>query len=161
MKNYKNLFYCLFLCFFMCTIFSCAMKKTEKLGETSFSIILPKGYCLTEDESLEEDQIAYYYKDDNSIDFDVYAWSKENYELKEEAEYFAAEFNSTATNFSINGNDGYLYISMEEFENKLWTVYNYLFEDDKNILELSFWTDGSEKEIRDVDTILSTLKKNN
>ena len=62
---------------------------------------------------------------------------------------------------SINGNDGYLYISIEEFENKLWTVYNYLFEDDKNILELSFWTDGSEKEIRDVNTILSTLKKDN
>ena len=51
-------------------------------------------------------------------------------------------------------------VSIEEFENKLWTVYNYLFEDDKNILELSFWTDGSEKEIRDVDIILSTLKKN-
>ena len=159
MKNYKNLFYCVFLCFFMCTIFSCAMKKTEKLGETSFSIVLPSGYNLTEDETVEEDQIAYYYKDDNSIDFDVYAWSKENYELKEEAAYFAAEFNSTATEVSVNGNNGYVYISKENYDDKLWTVYNYLFEDDKFILEIAFWTDGSEKEIADVNAILATLIK--
>ena len=44
--------------------------------------------------------------------------NKQVAELKEEAAYFAAEFNSTATNFSINGNDGYLYISIEEFENR-------------------------------------------
>jgi hypothetical protein len=135
------------------------MEKTEKLGETSFSIILPKGYCLTEDESLEEDQIAYYYKDDNSIDFDVYAWSKENYVLKDEAEFFATEYNSTATEVSVNGNDGYVYISKENYDDKLWTVYNYLFEDDKFILEIAFWTDGSEKEIADVNAILATLIK--
>ena len=159
MKKFKNLIYVILASSILCTFLGCVSKNAEKLGETSFSIVLPSGYNLTEDETVEEDQIAYYYKDDNSIDFDVYAWSKENYELKEEAKYFAAEFNSTATNFSINGNDGYLYISIEEFENKLWTVYNYLFEDDKFILELSFWTDGSEKEIADVNAILATLIK--
>jgi len=159
MKNFKNLFCVIFVSLIICTIFGCASKKVAKLGETKFSISLPKGYNLTEDESVEEDQIAYYYKDDNSIDFDVYAWSKENYVLKEEAEYFAAEYNSTATEVSINGNNGYLYISKETFEDELWTVYNYLFEDDKFILELSFWTDGSEKEIADVNAILATLIK--
>ena len=73
---------------------------------------------------------------------------------------FAAEYNATAEKFSVNGNDGYRYISKEKFDEKIWTVYNYLFEDNKYILELSFWTNGSEKEIADVDTILSTLKKN-
>ena len=159
MKKFKNLIYVILASSILCTFLGCASKNAEKLGETSFSIVLPKGYNLTEDETVEEDQIAYYYKDDNSIDFDVYAWTKENYVLKDEAEFFATEYNTTAGEVSINGNDGYLYISIEEFENKLWTVYNYLFEDDKFILEIAFWTDGSEKEIADVNAILATLIK--
>ena len=159
MKKFKNLIYVILASSILCTFLGCVSKNAEKLGETSFSIVLPSGYNLTEDETVEEDQIAYYYKDDNSIDFDVYAWTKENYVLKDEAEFFATEYNSTATEVSVNGNDGYVYISKENYDDKLWTVYNYLFEDDKFILELSFWTDGSEKEIADVNEILSTLKK--
>lgn len=159
MKKFKNLIYVILASSILCTFLGCVSKNAEKLGETSFSIVLPSGYNLTEDETVEEDQIAYYYKDDNSIDFDVYAWSKENYVLKDEAEYFAAEYNSTATEVSINGNDGYVYISKENYDDKLWTVYNYLFEDDKFILEIAFWTDGSEKEIADVNAILATLIK--
>lgn len=159
MKKFKNLIYVILASSILCTFLGCVSKNAEKLGETSFSIVLPSGYNLTEDETVEEDQIAYYYKDDNSIDFDVYAWTKENYELKEETAYFAAEYNSTATEVSVNGNNGYVYISKENYDDKLWTVYNYLFEDDKNILELSFWTDGSEKEIADVNAILATLIK--
>ena len=49
--------------------------------------------------------------------------------------------------------------SKENYDDKLWTVYNYLFEDDKFILEIAFWTDGSEKEIADVNAILATLIK--
>lgn len=161
MKKFKNLFYVILATFILCSFFSCASKKAEKLGETQFSITLPKGYNLTEDEEIEEDQIAYYYKDDASIDFDVYAWDKENFILKEEAEYFATEYNSTASEISVNGNDGYLYISEEMYDNVTWTVYNYLFEDNNYILELAFWTDGSEKEISDLNAILSTLKKAN
>ena len=159
MKKFKNLIYVILASSILCTFLGCVSKNAEKLGETSFSIVLPSGYNLTEDETVEEDQIAYYYKDDNSIDFDVYAWTKENYVLKDEAEFFAAEYNSTATEVSVNGNNGYVYISKENYDDKLWTVYNYLFEDDKNILELSFWTDGSEKEIADVNAILATLIK--
>ena len=160
MKNFKNLFYFVLVCFFACTVIGCAQEKTEMLGETSFSILLPAGYKLTEDVDAEEDQIAYYYKDNKSIDFDVYAWEKENYVLKDEAQYFASEYNSTASEFSVNGIDGYVYISQEVYDDIEWTVYNYLFEDDKYIIEISFWTNNSEKELADVATILSTLKKN-
>ena len=45
--------------------------KPTQLGTSDFSIVLPEGYALEEDD-MEEDQIAYYYKDENSIDFDVY-----------------------------------------------------------------------------------------
>lgn len=159
MKNFKNLFYFVLVCFFICTVFGCATEKTEILGETSFSILLPEGYKLTKDIEAEEDQIDYYYKDDDSIDFDVYAWDKENYVLKDEAEYYASEYNSIASEFTVNGIDGYVYISQELYDDVEYTVYNYLFEDNKYIIEISFWTDNSEKELADVTAILSTLKK--
>ena len=95
MKKFKNLIYVILASSILCTFLGCVSKNAEKLGETSFSIVLPSGYNLTEDETVEEDQIAYYYKDDNSIDFDVYAWTKENYVLKDEAEFFATEYNTT------------------------------------------------------------------
>lgn len=159
MKNFKNLFYFVLVCFFICTVFGCATEKTEIFGETSFSIILPEGYKLTKDVEAEEDQIAYYYKDDDSIDFDVYAWEKEDFILQDESQYFADRYNSTASEFSVNGIDGYVYISQELYDDVEYTVYNYLFEDNKYIIEISFWTDNSEKELADVTAILSTLKK--
>ena len=86
---------------------------TTKIGTSEFSIILPEGYALTEDD-FEEDQIAYYYKDDKSIDFDVYQWEKEGkYTLKEEAEYFAAEYDAVAEEIEINGIKGMKYVSTE------------------------------------------------
>ena len=50
---------------------ACGNTKPTQLGTSDFSIVLPEGYALTEDD-LDEDQVAYFYKDDNSIDFDVY-----------------------------------------------------------------------------------------
>lgn len=159
MKTFKHNLYILLICSLVALLTSCSEKAPEKLGDTSFSITLPKGYKQTKDKTMEEDQIAYYFKDDNSIDFDVYAWDKADYNLKDEAAYFASEYNSTAKEIEINGNKGYFYISLEEFDGETWTVYNYMFEDDKYILELCFWTDNSQKEQSDVKNILNTLSK--
>lgn len=159
MKNFKGLIGFILVVLILGCFVGCATEKAEKLGDTSFSIILPEGYKLTENEDLDEDQIAYYYKDDNSVDFDVYAWAKENYVLKEEAEYYATEYNSTVNEFSVNGIDGYLYISNELYDEVNWVVYNYMFEDDNNFVELCFWTDNSEEELVVVNSIISTLKK--
>lgn len=137
----------------------CEKNNTINLGETSFSIDLPEGYKLTDDPDTEEDQIGYYYKDDNSLDFDVYAWEKESYVLKDEAEYFAAEYKTVANPYTINDLNGFEYISLEEYDGILWTVYNYMFEDENYILELCFWTNNEENEIAVKDEILSTLSK--
>ena len=70
--------------------------KHTKLGTSAFSVVLPEGYALTEDD-FDEDQVAYFYKDDNSIDFDVYQWEKgDEYTLESEANYCAAEYDTTA-----------------------------------------------------------------
>ena len=145
------------LCFCMV---ACSGNKYTKIGTSEYSIILPAGYAATEDE-FDEDQIAYYFKDAQSIDFDVYQWDKEGkYTLKEEAEYFASEYNATAEEIEINGISGMKYISKEVFDDNEYTVVNYMFEDEKSIVELSFWTIDTEEEYKAVDEIIGSIKKN-
>lgn len=134
-------------------------KNLTRIGTSKFYIELPEGYVKTKDD-FEEDQIAYYYKDDESIDFDVYQWNKEGkYLLEEEANYFAKEYNSTASKVTINGIEGMKYVSKEMYDSNEYTVINYMFDDGDNIIELCFWTVNNEKELRDVEVIINTLTK--
>ena len=145
------------LCFSMV---ACESNRYTKIGTSDFSIILPEGYAETEDD-FEEDQIAYYFKNVDSIDFDVYQWDKEGkYTLKEDAEFYAAEYNSVAEEVEINGIGGMKYISKEVFEGNEYTVVNYMFEDEESIIELCFWTIDTEEEYMAVDEIINTIKKN-
>ena len=139
---------------------SCGGAKTVRLGFSDFSITLPEGYVLTEDK-LSEDQVAYYYKDENSVDFDVYLWDKNGvYTLESEAKHFASVYGATAEPVTVSEFDGWKYVSIEDFDGLTYTVVNYLFEDDSYIIEISFWTDGSDKEYKVVSDILGTLKRN-
>ena len=157
MKKVLGVILLVVLCFSMV---ACSGDKYTKIGTSEFSIILPVGYVNTEDD-FDEDQIAYYFKDDQSIDFDVYQWDKEGkYNLKEEAEYFAAEYDAVPEEIEINGISGMKYVSTETFDDNEYTVVNYMFEDEKSIIELSFWTIDTEEEYKAVDEIINTIKKN-
>ena len=48
------------------------------------------------------------------------------------------------------------YVSMEEYEGHEYTVVNYMFEDEDSIIELCFWTVGSDKEYAAVTEIMNT-----
>ena len=145
---------------FALALIACSGAKLTQLGTSDFSIVLPKGYAAQNDE-MGEDQVAYFYKDDNSIDFDVYQWAKdEQYTLESEAKYYAAEYGATAEAVTVNGINGYKYVSTEAYEGVNYTVLNYMFEDDVNLVEICFWTDGSDAENAAVNEILDTLKKN-
>ena len=145
------------LCFGMV---ACNSAQYTQIGTSEFSIILPEGYVSAEDD-FSEDQIAYYFKDSESIDFDVYQWDKEGkYTLKEEAEYFAAEYNAVPKEVEFGGISGMKYVSKETFDGHEYTVLNYMFEDEKSIIELCFWTIDTEEEYKSVDEIISTIKKN-
>lgn len=134
--------------------------KPTQLGTSDFSIVLPDGYASTEDD-FDEDQVAYFYKDDNSIDFDVYQWEKgDEYTLESEANYFAAEYGAVAEAVTVNGINGMKYVSAEDYEGNTYTVVNYMFEDDTNIVEICFWTVDTDAEYKAVDEIINTLKKN-
>ena len=139
---------------------ACGNTKPTQLGTSDFSIVLPDGYASVEDD-MGEDQVAYFYKDDNSIDFDVYQWAKgDEYTLESEANHYAAEYGATAEAVTVNGIGGYKYVSTEDYEGKTYTVVNYMFEDDTNIVEICFWTVDSDAEYKAVDEIINTLKKN-
>ena len=133
-----------------------ANAKTQ-LGTSAISIVLPEGYAEAED-NFDEDQVAYFYKDDESVDFDVYQWAKGNeYTLVEEAAYFSAEYGTTASEVTVNGIPGMKYISLEEYDGYEYTVINYMFDDGENIVELCFWTINTEEELAAVDDIIKTI----
>ena len=129
--------------------------KTQ-LGTSKLSIVLPEGFADTEDD-FDVDQVAYYHKDDESIDFDVYQWAKGDEYILEEAAYFAAEYGTMASGVSVNGLPGMKYISVEEFDGFEYTVINYMFDDGEYIVELCFWTINTEKELAAVDEIINTI----
>ncbi len=130
--------------------------KTQ-LGTTKLSVVLPEGFAAMEDD-FGEDQVAYYHKDDQSIDFDVYQWAKgDKYVLEEEAAYFAAEYGTAASTVSVNGLPGMKYISLEEYDGSEYTVINYMFDDGEYIVELCFWTINTEEELAVVDEIINTI----
>lgn len=139
---------------------ACGSTKPTQLGTSDLSIVLQEGYALTEDD-FGEDQVAYFYKDDNSIDFDVYQWAKgDELTLESEANHYAAEYDTTAEAVTVNGMKGYKYVSAEDYEGESYTVVNYMFEDDTYIVEICFWTVGTEAEQIALDEIINTLKKN-
>ena len=145
---------------FVLSLVACTNEKTTQLGTSHLSIVLPEGYASTEDD-FGEDQVAYYYKDDASMDFEVYQWEKgDQYTLESEAKYFAAEYGATAEAVIVNGMNGWKYVSSEEYEGDTYTVVNYMFEDDTDIVEISFWTDNSTAELAVVNEIIGSLKKN-
>ena len=117
---------------FVLALSACAnAAKPTQIGTSDFSIVLPEGYASTEDD-FDEDQVAYFYKDDNSIDFDVYQWENgDKYVLEAEANDYASDYGTLAEAVTVN-----------------------------YIVERGFWTDVIAEEYTAVDEILNTLKKN-
>ena len=149
-----------FILVFVLALVACGNTKPTKLGTSDFTIVLPDGYALTEDD-LGEDQVAYFYKDDNSLDFDVYQWEKgEEFTLEDEANYYATEYGTTAEKVTINEIEGWKYVSEEDYEGNVYNVVNFMFEDDTYIVELCFWTNDSDAEYAVVNEIIGSLKKN-
>ena len=141
-------------------LFACGTEKPTQLGTSDYTIILPAGYVNTLD-NYDEDQVAFFYKDENSIDFDVYQWEKgDDFTLESEANAFSEYYGTVAESVDINGINVMKYISEEEYDGNVYTVVNYMFEDDVYIVEICFWTINTEAEYVDVDRIINTLKKN-
>ena len=142
------------------SLIACGATTPTQLGTSDFTIVLPDGYAEASDD-LAEDQVAYYFKDSDSIDFDVYQWEKgDEYTLESEANHFAAEYDTVAEAVTVNGINGMKYVSEEEYDGETYTVLNYMFEDDVYIVEICFWTVDTAEEYTAVDEIINTLHRN-
>ena len=84
----------------------------------------------------------------------------DEYTLESEAKAFAAAYGATAETVTVNGINGWKYVSAEEYEGNTYTVVNYMFEDDTYIVELAFWTINTDEEYAAVDEIIGSLTKN-
>lgn len=136
-------------------------KKNEiKLGSSDFSLVIPEGYKETKDD-FDEGQVAYYYKDDDSIDFDVYQWAKEgNDTLQSKADGFANEYGAELKTVVINGINCITFVTEEEYKGQAYTIVNYMFEGESGFAGVCFWTTNTEAEHAAVDAIINTLSKN-
>lgn len=152
MKKFLFIFSFLFLFF----LTSCSNGLTQ-LGSSSLYLELPEGYKMTDDD-FDEDQVAYYYKDDESVDFDVYQWDKnKEYTLESEAEYFAELFDTEAKALTINDIQCMKYISLEEYDGYTYSVINYMFDDGTYIVEVCFWTINTTEELNFVNNVINTI----
>ena len=55
-------------------------------------------------------------------------------------------YGTVAEAVTINGINGWKYVSEEKFDGDTYTVINYMVEDDKYIVEICFWTINSDAE---------------
>jgi hypothetical protein len=129
-----------------------------RLGFSRYMITIPERY-ETKDFELAENQIAYYSKDENSVDFDIYQWKKDGlYTLAEEAAFQAQKHDQTPSDVTFNGINCKKFISFERYGGKDYIIANYMFEDETYFTKLSFWTVGTDAEFAFADKIAGTLK---
>ena len=120
-----------------------------EIGTTGFMISIPLDYYEGEvtREDKKDDQIAYYKSDSHLMDFDMYQFGKEGMTLDEYAAEEAGEYNADKVeDANFNGVNMKLYYSQEDYEGKSYRVANYIFENDTDFAELSFWLDGDDAE---------------
>ncbi|MBQ7587570.1 MAG: hypothetical protein IJT37_06035 [Lachnospiraceae bacterium] len=119
------------------------------LGTTGFNISIPSDYYsgeVTKDDR-KDDQIAYYKSDEHLMDFDVYQFGKDGMTLEEYAKKEAKEYKADGVEeVTYNGISMMLYYSQEEYDGESYRVANYIFENDDDFAELSFWLDGDDAE---------------
>lgn len=119
------------------------------LGTTGFKISIPSDYYSSEvtKEERKDDQIAYYKSDEHLMDFDVYQFGKDGMTLEEYAKKEAREYKADGVEeVTYNGISMMLYYSQEEYDGESYRVANYIFENDDDFAELSFWLDGDDAE---------------
>ena len=119
------------------------------LGTTGFNISIPSDYYSGEltREDRKDDQIAYYKSDEHLMDFDVYQFDKDGMSLEEYAIEEAAEYKADGVEeVTYNGISMMQYYSQEQYDGESYHVANYIFENDDDFVELTFWLDGDDAE---------------
>ena len=131
------------------------------LGTSELKIALPFMYVkgeITVDDT-DEGQVAYYYSEETTVDFDVYQWAKaEGETLTAVAAEEAAEYDAEAKETTINGIVIAYYNAVEESEGVEYDTVTFIAEDGNDFVELVFWLDG-ENATDIVDAIIGSIAR--
>lgn len=123
--------------------------KVIHIGDSDYYVSVPAGYELGEmtEEDIADGQIAYYYRGEDEIDFDIYQFPKADedagdlldYVKKEAAVYGVTE--GVGEVYRQIGDDLiiYEYQTEEEYEGNLYTTYTYVWENEADYFEIVVW----------------------
>ena len=131
------------------------------LGTSSLKIALPCVYVKGEisAEDTDENQVAYYYSEECTVDFDVYQWAKaEGETLADAVNEEAVEFEAEASMTEINGIEIAYYNATEESEGVAYNTVTFIVEDGDDFVEIVFWLDG-ENATDIVDAIIGSIAR--
>lgn len=131
------------------------------LGTSQLMVSLPyvyeKGEISAED--TDEGQVAYYFSEETTVDFDVYQWAKADDEtLADVVAEEAAEFGAEAQEITVNGITLAYYYAVEESEGAQYNTVTYIAEDGSDFVEIVFWLDG-ENAAEIVDSIIGSIAR--
>lgn len=128
-----------------------------QLGTSKLYLTIPSEYVKTET-TFGQNQVAYYFKDDNSVSFDVYQWKKDsNYTVEQEAEYLATQFDVNLYKVTMDGMTFMKFTTNQTRNGNQRTVVNYLLDDGVYFIELCFWTNNEKTQLDFVNEVLTTI----
>ena len=125
-------------------------KQIIQLGTSRYTIEADESFVEGEltQEDIDDDMVAYYRSDNSLLDFDIYQFSKEGYpeNLADFVNQEAAEYEAFAvqTDGDIWGIPFGSYNARETYDGVEYETETYVFEDDGQYIELTFWLDGNE-----------------
>lgn len=140
-----------------------AAPETQKieLGTSGFFVTVDASYKkgTINEEDTSEGQVAYYYSDDLTLDFDIYQWVlAEGETLESSAKAEAAEYQAEAAQKTYGEIGVYCYTAKEMSEEKEYDTATYMMENDGTIAEIVFWLDG-DNAAEASEEIMKTLEK--
>ena len=123
--------------------------KEIRLGTSAFTLIVPDDYVMGEmsDEDIADDQVAYWYSDASTMDFDVYQFSKQDvapvladYAVEESSTYPAVT--EIVTDGEINLTPVAWYRAVDECDEGEYDTITYIIDGGDEYIEVVFWLDG-------------------
>ena len=137
--------------------------KTIRLGDSSFTLIVPDDYREGEisEADIADDQVAYWYSDASLLDFDVYQFSKDG-QSQTLAEYVVEESSTypvvteLVTDGEISGIPAAWYRTVDECDEGEYDTITYIIDTGDGYIDIVFWLDGPTAEA-EADFIIRSL----
>ena len=128
-----------------------------QVGTSNVYFTAPADYQKGEmtQEDTEEGMVAYYFSENDLMDFDLYYWAKATDETLESA--IAEETEGEVATVEFNGINFVSYNDTEDSVDGTFPTVTYIMEDGDYFVEFVFWLDGDDAEAK-VNDIMNTVE---